>query len=169
VIRHCFAIIFCFLCHSQSRVREGLVNLLTTCGQRVGLPKSPSVSAKISLKGGRVVQFSLSEIKFCKLMGLLKFFQLFVVFRRHELYIWQSLLKENYLGACDCIKSSSHVYIWKMTKIVDFNLPEIVLGWLFELSYSQQGNQNKTCRMLCRFPRNANEALRAGSVTNLHF
>lgn len=29
---------------SQSRVREGLVNLLTTCGQRaVGLPKSPSV------------------------------------------------------------------------------------------------------------------------------
>lgn len=30
---------------SQSRVRECLVNLLTTCGQRVGLPKSPSVSA----------------------------------------------------------------------------------------------------------------------------
>lgn len=29
---------------SQSRVRECLVNLLTTCGQRVGLPKSPSVS-----------------------------------------------------------------------------------------------------------------------------
>lgn len=29
--------------HSQSRVRECLVNLLTTCGQRVGLPKSPSV------------------------------------------------------------------------------------------------------------------------------
>lgn len=28
---------------SQSRVRECLVNLLTTCGQRVGLPKSPSV------------------------------------------------------------------------------------------------------------------------------
>lgn len=28
----------------QSRVRECLVNLLTTCGQRVGLPKSPSVS-----------------------------------------------------------------------------------------------------------------------------
>ncbi|CAO1322409.1 unnamed protein product [Diamesa hyperborea] len=28
---------------SQGRVREGLVNLLTTCGQRVGLPKSPSV------------------------------------------------------------------------------------------------------------------------------
>ncbi|XP_046667613.1 protein furry isoform X2 [Homalodisca vitripennis] len=27
----------------QGRVREGLVNLLTTCGQRVGLPKSPSV------------------------------------------------------------------------------------------------------------------------------
>lgn len=31
---------------SQSRVRECLVNLLTTCGQRVGLPKSPSVSLK---------------------------------------------------------------------------------------------------------------------------
>lgn len=30
---------------SQCRVRECLVNLLTTCGQRVGLPKSPSVSA----------------------------------------------------------------------------------------------------------------------------
>ncbi|XP_052897869.1 protein furry isoform X2 [Anopheles moucheti] len=28
---------------SQGRVRECLVNLLTTCGQRVGLPKSPSV------------------------------------------------------------------------------------------------------------------------------
>lgn len=28
----------------QGRVRECLVNLLTTCGQRVGLPKSPSVS-----------------------------------------------------------------------------------------------------------------------------
>lgn len=33
---------------SQSRVRECLVNLLTTCGQRVGLPKSPSVSLFIS-------------------------------------------------------------------------------------------------------------------------
>lgn len=30
---------------SQGRVRECLVNLLTTCGQRVGLPKSPSVSS----------------------------------------------------------------------------------------------------------------------------
>lgn len=29
---------------SQGRVRECLVNLLTTCGQSVGLPKSPSVS-----------------------------------------------------------------------------------------------------------------------------
>lgn len=28
----------------QGRVRECLVNLLTTCGQRVGLPKSPSVN-----------------------------------------------------------------------------------------------------------------------------
>lgn len=32
---------------SQCRVRECLVNLLTTCGQRVGLPKSPSVSATL--------------------------------------------------------------------------------------------------------------------------
>lgn len=32
---------------SQSRVRECLVNLLTTCGQRVGLPKSPSVSIRL--------------------------------------------------------------------------------------------------------------------------
>ena len=29
---------------SQCKVRERLVNLLNTCGQRVGLPKSPSVS-----------------------------------------------------------------------------------------------------------------------------
>lgn len=34
---------------SQGRVRECLVNLLTTCGQRVGLPKSPSVSSLINL------------------------------------------------------------------------------------------------------------------------
>lgn len=34
---------------SQSRVRECLVNLLTTCGQRaVGLPKSPSVCSSIN-------------------------------------------------------------------------------------------------------------------------
>lgn len=32
---------------SQGRVRECLVNLLTTCGQRVGLPKSPSVSIQM--------------------------------------------------------------------------------------------------------------------------
>merc|ERR1712223_1846321 len=32
---------------SQSKVRERLVNLLNTCGQRVGLPKSPSVSVII--------------------------------------------------------------------------------------------------------------------------
>lgn len=34
----------------QSRVRECLVNLLTTCGQRVGLPKSPSVRIVLKLK-----------------------------------------------------------------------------------------------------------------------
>lgn len=34
---------------SQSRVRECLVNLLTACGQRVGLPKSPSVSIQLIL------------------------------------------------------------------------------------------------------------------------
>ena len=33
----------------QGRVRECLVNLLTTCGQRVGLPKSPSVSLFLNL------------------------------------------------------------------------------------------------------------------------
>lgn len=33
----------------QSRVRECLVNLLTTCGQRVGLPKSPSVSVSLCI------------------------------------------------------------------------------------------------------------------------
>ena len=32
----------------QSRVRECLVNLLNTCGQKVGLPKSPSVSRRLS-------------------------------------------------------------------------------------------------------------------------
>lgn len=35
---------------SQSRVRECLVNLLTACGQRVGLPKSPSVSLSENIK-----------------------------------------------------------------------------------------------------------------------
>lgn len=44
----------------QSRVRECLVNLLTTCGQRVGLPKSPSVSKNIPL-----ILYSLSR-KFLK-------------------------------------------------------------------------------------------------------
>jgi hypothetical protein len=34
---------------SQGKVREGLVNLLTTCGQRVGLPKSPSVSINMNV------------------------------------------------------------------------------------------------------------------------
>ena len=33
-----------FFLSVQARVREALVNLLNTCGQRVGLPKSPSVS-----------------------------------------------------------------------------------------------------------------------------
>lgn len=33
----------------KGRVRECLVNLLTTCGQRVGLPKSPSVSRTFHL------------------------------------------------------------------------------------------------------------------------
>lgn len=40
---------------SQSRVRECLVNLLTTCGQRVGLPKSPSVSDSNNFQLIRVV------------------------------------------------------------------------------------------------------------------
>lgn len=40
---------------SQSRVRECLVNLLTTCGQRVGLPKSPSVSDPNNFQLIRVV------------------------------------------------------------------------------------------------------------------
>lgn len=34
---------------SQSRVRECFLNLLTACGQRVGLPKSPSVSPYYNL------------------------------------------------------------------------------------------------------------------------
>lgn len=46
---------------SQGRVRECLVNLLTTCGQRVGLPKSPSVSYLFNFK-----QF-LIKIKFISL------------------------------------------------------------------------------------------------------
>jgi hypothetical protein len=39
---------------SQGRVRECLVNLLTTCGQRVGLPKSPSVSEAIMIAVGLI-------------------------------------------------------------------------------------------------------------------
>lgn len=38
---------------SQVRVRECLVNLLTTCGQRVGLPKSPSVNINKKKKNGK--------------------------------------------------------------------------------------------------------------------
>ncbi|XP_067645046.1 protein furry isoform X3 [Eurosta solidaginis] len=39
---------------SQGRVRECLVNLLTTCGQRVGLPKSPSQSLSPSILTGSI-------------------------------------------------------------------------------------------------------------------
>ena len=38
----------------QARVRESLVNLLTAFGQRVGLPKSPSVSFHQLIHGFRV-------------------------------------------------------------------------------------------------------------------
>ena len=34
--------------NTQSRVRECLVNLLSVCGQKVGLPKSPSVSTRVA-------------------------------------------------------------------------------------------------------------------------
>ncbi|XP_055840446.1 protein furry isoform X2 [Episyrphus balteatus] len=50
---------------SQGRVRECLVNLLTTCGQRVGLPKSPSTSIMTffmgSMKSKQSVIFSQSS------------------------------------------------------------------------------------------------------------
>lgn len=42
---------------SQGRVRECLVNLLTTCGQRVGLPKSPSVSQAIKTLISQLISF----------------------------------------------------------------------------------------------------------------
>lgn len=44
---------------SQARVRECLVNLLTTCGQRVGLPKSPSVSVSPTFLSPFVIGFCL--------------------------------------------------------------------------------------------------------------
>lgn len=50
----------------QARVREGLVNLLNTCGQRVGLPKSPSVS---TVKGG-----GLLTLTRCRLVPLIHVF-----------------------------------------------------------------------------------------------
>lgn len=55
---------------SQGRVRECLVNLLTTCGQRVGLPKSPSVSSQRKFNINYLIFFILyylyyeHEIKF---------------------------------------------------------------------------------------------------------
>lgn len=52
---------------SQGRVRECLVSLLTTCGQRVGLPKSPSVSQErekdrraFNVVGMRITRYWLS-------------------------------------------------------------------------------------------------------------
>lgn len=50
---------------SQSRVRECLVNLLTTCGQRVGLPKSPSVSACKNNNISRMNIFHIKTIYYC--------------------------------------------------------------------------------------------------------
>lgn len=50
---------------SQSRVRECLVNLLTTCGQRVGLPKSPSVSNSISANSSQLIQFCFGSTACC--------------------------------------------------------------------------------------------------------
>ncbi|XP_046808225.1 protein furry isoform X3 [Lucilia cuprina] len=43
----------------QSRVRECLVNLLTTCGQRVGLPKSPSSLSPTLLTGSIITRQSV--------------------------------------------------------------------------------------------------------------
>ncbi|XP_058987593.1 protein furry isoform X2 [Musca domestica] len=43
----------------QSRVRECLVNLLTTCGQRVGLPKSPSTLSPTLLTGSVITRQSV--------------------------------------------------------------------------------------------------------------
>merc|ERR1719447_1883432 len=43
---------------SQSRVRECLVNLLSVCGQKVGLPKSPSGEAL----NGKVIFSQASEL-----------------------------------------------------------------------------------------------------------
>lgn len=54
---------------SQSRVRECLVNLLTTCGQRVGLPKSPSVSMP-RRNASHSIQFQL--LFGCHYLGALK-------------------------------------------------------------------------------------------------
>lgn len=52
---------------SQGRVRECLVNLLTTCGQRVGLPKSPSVSQAIKTLISQLILLSLGFIIFAQL------------------------------------------------------------------------------------------------------
>ncbi|XP_055383655.1 protein furry isoform X2 [Condylostylus longicornis] len=46
----------------QSRVRECLVNLLTTCGQRVGLPKSPSTFSTSFLSGSTNQSYRQSVI-----------------------------------------------------------------------------------------------------------
>lgn len=56
----------------QSRVRECLVNLLTTCGQRVGLPKSPSVSSDLIWFGyTNVVERILHFVEFRFLHSIL--------------------------------------------------------------------------------------------------
>lgn len=58
---------------SQSRVRECLVNLLTTCGQRaVGLPKSPSVCHDCDLVFSFVLDFCPLEVQFCGVMSCIR-------------------------------------------------------------------------------------------------
>lgn len=62
----------------QSRVRECLVNLLTTCGQRVGLPKSPSVSFLFVFKKLYIILYSIEVRLVCK-DKFLTFRQLFLI------------------------------------------------------------------------------------------
>lgn len=68
---------------SQSRVRECLVNLLTTCGQRaVGLPKSPSVRSSMYIFMSSfysVLHFISSMIYDLKIKSLRTFYPIIII------------------------------------------------------------------------------------------
>lgn len=115
---------------SQSRVRECLVNLLTTCGQRVGLPKSPSVSIWFCIK----LNYYTIRLPLCALwttmsmlfsrMDLLFRAFLFISFDPVECkncYVWFKQTKtEIMLMECNLIDVCLFFFIFRLIIILNF-------------------------------------------------